>query len=106
MDWIIRFMVGNQRLARFVLVALPFMMAWAVVSAVLRWAPGVLETIKELFADHRWEFMVVGVIPGAVMALCMTVVMGIHLWRSSATVFEDMEDVEDVEDVDNTVAIL
>ena len=92
MDWLIRLMIGNQTLARVALVALPFMVGWAVVSVVLRWAPGILETIKALFADHRWEFMVVGVIPGAVMALCMTVVMGTYLWRNSRTIFEEPEE--------------
>ena len=92
MDWLIRIMVGNQRLARVTLVALPFMVGWTVVSVVLRWTPGVLETIKELFADHRWEFMVVGVIPGIVMALCMTAVIGFYLWRSSGTIFEGLEE--------------
>lgn len=91
MDWLIRVMVGNQKAARFVLVLLPFMVGWTVVSVVFRWAPGILDTIKDLFANHRWEFVFIGVIPGLLMALCMTAVIWVCLWRSSGTIFEGLE---------------
>lgn len=92
MDRLIQVMVGNQKAARIVLVFLPFMVGWTVVSVVFRWGPGILDAIKELFADHKLEFLVVGVVPGIIMALCMTVVIARYLWRSSGTIFEGLEE--------------
>ena len=91
-DRLIRLMIRYQTPARLVLVAMPFAVVWALMAVMLRWVPGILDSIKVSFANYWWEFMVLGVIPGAVVALCMTVLLGIYLWRGSATIFEGPEE--------------
>ena len=91
MNRVFVFMVDHQTTTRVLAVALPFMVVWAFVSVLFRWAPGILDTTKELFTDHRWEFIGVMVVPGAIMALYTTVAGGLYLWRMSGTIYEKEE---------------